>query len=74
MKINMTKKKLQDQIISDLEKDFPDIKEIKKENDEIIIKADDDILWEIFEILYTGLDNVELNMGKDKETHIIIKT
>ena len=42
------------------------------DDDNIIIKADDDTLWTIFDILYKGLDNVEFNMDKDNGNHIII--
>lgn len=70
----MTNEDLQKEIINDLERDFPNIKEIKANEDNIIIKADDDTLWKIFEILYKGLDDVELNLGQDEDSHIIIKT
>ncbi len=72
--IFMSKNKLQDEIINDLTKDFPEIQDIEKKDDCLIIRADDDTLWNIFEILYKGLDDVELNMGKDDDSHIIIKT
>ena len=52
--------------------DFPNII-VEKEENSIVIKADDDTLWEIFDILYKGLDDVEFNMDKDEENHIIIK-
>lgn len=64
---------IKDQIIKDLSKDFPNIKEIQKSENSITIKADDNTLWEIFEVLYKGLDDVELNMGKDEDSHILIK-
>lgn len=70
----MTKKQLQQQIISDLKRDFPKIEEIEANEDNLIIHADNDTLWEIFEVLYKGLDDVEFNMGKDEDTYIIIKT
>lgn len=69
----MSNEELQKQIISDLEKDFPNIKEIKNNENEIIIKADTNTLWEIFEILYQGLSDVELNLDKEEEAHILIK-
>lgn len=68
----MSKEKLQNQIINDLKNDFPNIV-VEKEENSIVIKADDDTLWEIFDILYKGLDDVEFNMDKDEENHIIIK-
>ncbi len=68
----MTKEKLQDQIINDLKNDFPGIG-VEKGKNCIIIKGDDDTLWEIFDILYKGLDDVEFNMDKEEENHIIIK-
>ena len=69
----MTNKELQDQIINDLKHDFPDIN-IKKEENTIVIHGDDNTLWEIFDILYKGLDNVEFNMDRDEGNHIIIRT
>ncbi|MEE3419099.1 MAG: hypothetical protein VZQ62_07190 [Methanosphaera sp.] len=68
----MSKEKLQNQIINDLKNDFPNII-VEKEENSIVIKADDDTLWEIFDILYKGLDDVEFNIDKDEENHIIIK-
>lgn len=68
----MSKEKLQNQIINDLKNDFPNII-VEKEENSIVIKADDDTLWEIFDILYKGLGDVEFNMDKDEENHIIIK-
>jgi len=68
----MSKEELQDKIITDLKNDFPTIN-ITRNEDNITIKADDNTLWEIFEILYNGLDNVEFNMGQDEESYIIIK-
>ena len=68
----MSKEKLQNQIINDLKNDFPNII-VEKEENSIVIKADDDTLWDIFDILYKGLDDVEFNMDKDEENHIIIK-
>lgn len=68
----MSKEELQDKIITDLKNDFPTIN-ITKNEDNITIKADDNTLWKIFEILYNGLDNVEFNMGQDEESYIIIK-
>ncbi len=70
----MTSDKLQNQIIKDLTNDFPKIQKIEKKENTIIIKADDDTLWEIFNVLYNGLDDVEFNMGKEEDSHIIIKT
>lgn len=72
--IYMSKNELQDEIINDLSKDFPNIDNIEKKEDCLIIRADNDTLWKIFEILYKGLDDVELNMGRDEDAHIIIKT
>lgn len=71
--IYMSNNNLQDEIINDLTKDFPGI-DIEKKDDSLIVRADNDTLWEIFEILYKGLDDVELNMGKEEDAHIIIKT
>lgn len=69
----MSKNELKEQIITDLKRDYPNIKEIKSDENNIIILADDDTLWEVFEVLYNGLDDVELNMGQDEDAHIIIK-
>lgn len=67
----MSNENLQNQIINDLKNDFPNII-IERNENSIIVKADDDTLWEIFDILYKGLDDVELNMDKNEENHIII--
>lgn len=67
----MSNENLQKQIIDDLKNDFPNI-EIERNENSIIVKADDDTLWEIFDILYKGLDDVELNMDKNEENHIVI--
>lgn len=69
----MSNHTLQDEIINDLSTDFPDITMIERTNEGIVIEADDDTLWKIYEVLYNGLNDVELNMGKDEESHIIIK-
>ncbi len=69
----MSNNTLQDEIINDLSTDFPDITRIEQTGEGIVIEADDDTLWEIYEVLYNGLNDVELNMGKEEESHIIIK-
>lgn len=69
----MSNNTLQDEIINDLSTDFPDITRIERTGEGIVIEADDDTLWEIYEVLYNGLNDVELNMGKEEESHIIIK-
>ncbi len=61
------------QVITDLKNDFPDIKEIEQTSEGIIIKADDDLLWEIFEVLYNGVENIELNASKDEGKYIVMK-
>lgn len=63
---------LQDRIIDDLKGDFPDITVEKGENT-LTIHGDDDTLWEIFDILHRGLDDVEFNMAPDEDNHIIIR-
>jgi hypothetical protein len=63
---------LQQDIIDDLMRDYPAIKEIERTDNCLIIKADPDTLWEIFEVLYSGMDNVELNLDKNEESHIVI--
>lgn len=64
---------LQDEIVNDLSRDFPSITYIEKREDGVVVYADEDTLWEIFEVLYKGMD-VEFNMGNDDEAHIVIKT
>lgn len=66
-------KNLQDEIVNDLSRDFPSITYIEKREYGVIVYADEDTLWEIFEVLYNGID-VEFNMGNDDEAHIIIRT
>ncbi|MBE6488958.1 MAG: hypothetical protein E7Z86_09630 [Methanosphaera stadtmanae] len=63
---------LYNSIKNDLEGDFPNITSITKENDKIIIKADNDTLWEIFDILYKGMDNIEFNFSPNEEANITI--
>ena len=59
-------------IINDLKEDFPKIESITENEKEIIIRADDDTLWEIYETLYMGMENLELNLEKDKKSYITI--
>ena len=59
-------------IINDLKEDFPKIESITENEKEIIIRADDDTLWEIYETLYIGMENLELNLEKDKKSYITI--
>lgn len=68
----MTNDKLQNQIINDLKNDFPTII-VEKDENSIIIKGDDDTLWDIFDILYGRMDDVEFNMDKDEGNRIIIR-
>lgn len=63
---------LYQEIKNDLKNDFPDIKEIKQEDNNIIIKGNDDVLWDIFEVLYHGGRNIEFNASKDEEHYLII--
>lgn len=63
---------LYNSIKNDLESDFPNITSIRRVEDKIIIKGDDDTLWEIFEVLYKGMDNIEFNMSPDEESDITI--
>ena len=48
---------LQDEIINDLSNDFPDITRIERTGEGIVIEADNDTLWEIYEVLYNGLND-----------------
>lgn len=59
-------------IINDLKEDFPKIESITENEKEIIIRADDNTLWEIYETLYMGMENLELNLEKDKKSYITI--
>lgn len=59
-------------IINDLKEDFPKIESITENEKEIIIRADDDTLWEIYETLYMGMENLELNLEKDEKSYITI--
>ena len=59
-------------IINDLKEDFPKIESITENEKEIIIRADDDTLWEIYETLYMGMENLELNLEKDEKSYIAI--
>lgn len=59
-------------IINDLREDFPKIESITENEKEIIIRADDDTLWEIYETLYIGMENLELNLEKDKKSYVTI--
>lgn len=54
------------EIKEDLENDFPEITTITKEEDTIIIKASQDTLWEIFEVLYNGVENIEFNLDNEE--------
>lgn len=63
---------LYQEIKNDLKNDFPSIKEIKQEDNNIIIKGNDDVLWDIFEVLYHGGRNIEFNAGKNEEHYLII--
>ena len=59
-----------EEIRTDLENDFPKIESITREEDKIIIKSDNDTIWELFETLYQGVENIELNAGENEETYL----
>lgn len=63
---------LYEEISSDLKKDFPDIENIERKDNSIIITGTDDVLWEIFEVLFNGVENIEFNAEKDKTHYLII--
>lgn len=64
---------LYNKISTDLKEDFPKIKEITKEDDNTIkIIADDDTLWNIFEVLFNGVENIEFNAGQNQTHYILI--
>ena len=60
------------EISSDLKKDFPEIESIERENNSVIITGCDDVLWNIFEVLFNGVKNIEFNMDKNKTHYLII--
>ena len=62
-----------DEIERDLKNDFPNIENIENTPEGIKVSADDNTLWEVFEVLYNGVENIEFNMGKDEDSHILIK-
>ncbi len=64
--------KLYQKVCDDLKNDFPEIEDIIKNDNEIIIKGSDDLLWDIFETLYHGVSNIEFNAKKDEEHYLII--
>ena len=61
---------LYEEISSDLKKDFPDIENIERKDNSIIITGTDDVLWEIFEVLFNGVENIGFMPKKIK--HIIL--
>lgn len=63
---------LYEEISSDLRKDFPDIENIERKYNSIIITGTDNVLWEIFEVLFNGVENIEFNAEKDKTHYLII--
>ncbi|MCD7782089.1 MAG: hypothetical protein LUG89_05290 [Methanosphaera sp.] len=65
-------KELYEKIVNDLKNDFPDIT-ISLDGEDIIINANsDDVLWEIFEVLYNGVSNIEFNASKDEYNYLIL--
>lgn len=62
---------LYEEIKTDLKRDYPKIDSIEKDENKIIIRADNDTLWEIFEVLYKGMENIEFNLDNE-DTFIII--
>lgn len=64
--------KLFQEISSDLKKDFPEIESIERENNSVIITGCDDVLWNIFEVLFNGVKNIEFNIDKNKTHYLII--
>lgn len=61
-----------EEIRNDLENDFPKIESITQEDGKIIINADNDTIWELFETLYHGVENIELNAGENEEAFLTI--
>ncbi len=57
---------LYSKIKDDLLGDFPGISSITREENSIIIKADNDTLWEVFEVLYNGVENIEFNLDNEE--------
>ncbi|MDO5825786.1 MAG: hypothetical protein BZ137_07000 [Methanosphaera sp. rholeuAM130] len=56
---------LYEKVKDDLLGDFPTISSITKEENSIVIKADKDTLWKVFEVLYNGVENIEFNIDKE---------
>jgi len=56
---------LYDKVKEDLLGDFPNISSVTRTDNSIIIKADTDTLWEVFEVLYNGVENIEFNIDKE---------
>ena len=57
---------LYNRVREDLLGDFPGISSIERHEDSIVIKADIDTLWEVFEVLYNGMENIEFNMDNEE--------
>lgn len=57
---------LYSKIKDDLLGDFPSISSITRDENSIIIKADNDTLWEVFEVLYNGVENIEFNLDNEE--------
>ena len=62
-----------EEIVNDLRRDFDNIEDIIKEEDNIKVIADNDTLWEIFEVLFNGVENIEFNMEKNEKSFLLIK-
>lgn len=56
-------------IKNDLLGDFPNITSISREENNVIIKADKDTLWEIYDVLHKGTD-IELNLDRNDDSYI----
>lgn len=56
-------------IKNDLLGDFPNITSISREENNVIIKADKDTLWEIYDVLHKGT-NIELNLDRNDDSYI----
>ena len=64
-------KELEVQIFNDLKADYDGIERIKMESEnEFLIYADDDTLWNIFEDMINEFKSIELDAGTD-ESHFL---
>lgn len=67
----MEKKELEEQIFEDLKGDYEGVEKISMESDnEFLVYADDETLWNIFEDMINEFSSIELDAEKG-ETHFL---